>query len=165
MHAPNRAGSRDRSLLFIGVAVVALAVLTAVVVMLAGDRQAADFAPGSPEDTLQRYLAAYEDGDLEAAHRYFSADVRERMDLEEYERAVDSWGVGSEPERSVLFESSSGTGDRVELHLIVEQFAGDGLSGETYRSPRDIRLVREDGEWRIDEPLVWLDPAPIAPGT
>ena len=70
---------------------------------------------------------------------------------------------GTEPDRTVLFDSSTGTGDRVQLHLIVEEFYGDGLSGDTYRSPRDVRLVREDGEWRIDQALIWLDPAPIEP--
>lgn len=161
--APISAGSNNQSLVYVAVAIVVLAVITIAVVLLAGDREAAQFDADSPETALQRYLVAYEDGDLEAAHTYFSADVRQRMDLDAYQRAVDSWGIGFEPDRSVLFDSSSGSGDRVELHLIVEEFAGDGLSGDTYRSPRDIRLVREDGEWRIDEPLVWLDPAPFEP--
>ena len=161
--ASTSAGSGNRTLLFIGLGVVGLAAITIAVVLLAGGRQAAEFDADSPEAALQRYLAAYEEGDLEAAHAYFSADVRERMDLDAYRRAVDSWGIGYERDRSVLFDSTSGTGDRVELHLIVEEFAGDGLSGETYRSPREIRLVREGDEWRIDQPLVWLDPAPIEP--
>ena len=161
--APTAAGSANRPLLFIGLGVVGLAVITIAVVLLAGGREAADFDADSPEAAVQRYLVAYEEGDLEVAHEYFSADVRERMDLDAYRRAVDSWGIGYAPDRSVLFDSTSGTGDRVELHLIVEEFAGDGLSGDTYRSPRDIRLVREGDEWRIDEPLVWLDPAPIEP--
>ena len=160
---PAAAGSGNRTLLFIGLGVVALAAITIAVVLLAGGREAAEFDADSPEAALQRYLVAYEDSDLEAAHAYFSADVRERMDLDAYRQAVDSWGIGYEPDRSVLFDRTSGTEDRVELHLIVEEFAGDGLSGETYRSPRDIRLVREGDEWRIDQPLVWLDPAPIEP--
>ena len=85
------------------------------------------------------------------------------MDRGAYQRAVDSWGVDAEPDRTVLFDSTTGTGDRVQLHLIVEEFYGDGLSGDTYRSPRDVRLVREDGEWRIDQALVWLDQAAIEP--
>ena len=161
--ASTSAGSSNRSLIYVALGIVVLAVITIAVVLLAGDREATEFDADSPEAALQRYLVAYDGGDLDTAHAYFSADVRQRMDLDAYQRAVDSWGVGFEPDRSVLFDSTSGTGDRVELHLIVEEFAGDGLSGETYRSPRDIRLVREGGEWRIDEPLVWLDPAPIEP--
>lgn len=161
---PVNAGSSNRSLIYIGLGVVALTVVTIAAVLLAGDREPAEFAADSPEAALQRYLTAYEDGDLEAAHEYFSSDVRGQMDLEAYQRAVDSWGFGpAEENRSVLFDRVSGTGDRVELHLIVEEFYGEGLSGETYRSPRDVRLVREDGGWRIDQALVWLDPAPIEP--
>jgi hypothetical protein len=155
--------SSSRSLLYVALGVVALAVVTIVVVLLAGNREAAEFPTDSPEAALQAYLAAYEGGDLDAAHAYFSADVRERMDREAYQQAVDSWGVGTEPDRTVLFDSTTGSGDRVELHLIVEEFYGDGLSGDTYRSPHDVRLVREDGEWRIDQALIWLDPAPIEP--
>jgi hypothetical protein len=156
--------SSNRSLIFVAVGVVALAIVTIAVVLLAGNRETPEFAHDSPEAALQRYLVAYDAGDLDAAHAHFSADVREQMDRDAYQRAVDSFGVGTEPDRSVLFDSRSGSGDRVQLHLIVEEFYGDGLSGDTYRSPRDVRLVREGGEWRIDQPLVWLDPAPIEPG-
>ena len=61
----------------------------------------------------------------------------------------------------MLFERTTGGGDAVTVSLTVEEFSGDGLNGSTYRSSRDIRLVRENGAWRIDEPLVWLDPAPM----
>jgi hypothetical protein len=157
------AGPTNRSLISIGRGLVGLAVITIIVVLLAGDRQREDFPSDSPEGTVQRYLVAFDAGDLDAAHAFFSADVREQMDVEAYQRAVDSFGHGfaAEGSRTVLFDGTDGGGDRVEVHLIVEEFYGNGLSGETYRSPRDIRLVREDGEWRIDQPLVWLDPAPI----
>ena len=161
--APTTSSSSSRSLLYVALGIVALAVVTIGVVLLAGDREAAEFPADSPEAVLQAYLAAYEGGDLDSAHAYFSADVRDRMDREAYQQAVDSWGVGTEPDRTVLFDSTTGSGDRVELHLFVEEFYGDGLSGSTYRSPRDVRLVREDGAWRIDQALIWLDPAPIEP--
>ena len=162
--ASTTVGSGNRSLIFVALGVVVLTVVTIAVVLLAGDREAAEFADDSPEAALQRYLAAYEDGDLDEAHAYFSAEVRQRMDLDAYQRAVDSWGIEFQADRSVLFDSTSGSGDRVELHLIVEEFSGGGISGETYRSPRDVRLVREGGEWKLDQALVGLDPAPIEPG-
>jgi len=165
MNTAGPSGSSNRSLIYVALGVVALTVAAILVVLLAGDRRATLFEASSPEGTLQRYLAAYDDGDLEAAHAYFSADVRESMDLEAYRRAVDASGIGVERERSVLFDRTDGEGDSVEVHLIVEEFHGDGLSGDTYRSPRDVRLVREeDGEWRVDQPLVWLDPAPLELG-
>jgi hypothetical protein len=30
-----------------------------------------------------------------------------------------------------------------------------------YRSSRQISMLREDGEWKIDQALVWVDPGPF----
>lgn len=157
--------SGNRSLILIGAGVVALTIVTVIVVLLVGAREATDFAADSPEGTLQGYLTAYEAGDLDASYAYFSADVRRRMNPEDYRRAVDAHGGahGTEPARRILFERTTGQGDRVQVHLSVEEFSTDGLNGNAYRSPRNVRLVREAGQWRIDDALVWLDPALIEP--
>jgi len=152
-----------RPLLLIGVAVVALVVTAIVVVVLAGNRTAQTFGADTPEGTIQRYLLAFDAGDYEAAHAFFSEDVQATMTSEDFEATIDSYGgyVGERsPARQVSFASATGDEDQVRVHLIVEEFVGDGLSGETYRSEREIRLVRQPDGWRIDEPLMWLDPAP-----
>lgn len=161
--APATSSSANRSLLIIAGGVVLLVVLTVAAVLLAGNRAATDYPADSAEGTLQRYLAAYEDGDAAAAHAFFSSDVRERMDLDAYERAIDESRGMYAPDisRRVLFDRRTGEGDTARLQLTIEEFYGDGLDGSTMRSSREVRLVREDGAWRIDEPLVWLDPAPI----
>ena len=46
------------------------------------------------------------------------------------------------------------------MTITVEEFYEDGLGGSTNRYDREIHLVREDGAWYIDEPLVWLESAP-----
>lgn len=156
--------SSNRSLLLIAGAVVALAVVTILVVLLVGRDRTATYGADTPEGTVQRYLAAFESGDLEAAHGFFSARVTTGMDLDAYRRNVDMYGEGyGNPRASsrVLFERTTGGADAVTVELTVEEFSGDGLNGSTYRSSREVRLVRESGAWRIDEPLVWLDPAPI----
>ena len=160
---PSPPASANRSLIVIGAAVVGLILVTVVVVLLAGDRAAREYPADSPQGTLQRYLAAFDDGDYEAAYAFFSDRVHEGMDLDQYERAIDSYGFhGREgPARRVLFDRVTGSDDRVQVHLVVEEFYGDGLGGNTYRSQRQVRLVRQAGGWRIDEPLVWLEPAPF----
>lgn len=156
--------SSNRSLLFIGGGVVALVIIAIVVVLLAGDRETAEFGEDTPEGALQRYLTAFDDGDLAVAHTYFSSDVREQMDLQEFERAVNAQGgYGTERTRRALFDGRSGEGNRVRLELTVEEFTGEGLGASTYRYQREIPMVREGDAWRIDEPLVWLDPAPLEP--
>lgn len=155
----------NRSPLLIGAGVVALVVITVIVVLFADDRETVEFGEDTPEGALQRYLAAFDEGDLEKAHAYFSNDVRDQMSLEEYERTVDAFGhgYGSERVRRALFDGRSGDGDSVRVELTVEELSGEGLGASTHRYPVEIRMVREDDAWRIDEPLVWLEPAPIDP--
>ena len=156
--------SANRSLAYIGGGVVALMIITIVIVLLAGGREAEGFTADSPQGILQSYLAASEEGDLAAAHAYFSADVHDEMDLDAFVRATDSYGAyGEGTSHSVFFDSASGDGDRIVLHLTVEEFYGDGMNRSSYRSEREIRMVREADGWRIDEPLVLLNPAPIEP--
>ena len=166
MNSPARTvpGSGNRTLLAIGAAVIGLVIITVAVVLVAGSRGPASYPAGSPEGVLQAYLTAVGDGDVAGAHAYFSAEVRERMDLDAFEAAIDDHArYAPQSSRRVLFDRRSGEGDHVRLHLVVEEFYGDGLQGSTNRTPREIRLVREDGTWRIDEPLAWLDPAPLEP--
>jgi hypothetical protein len=153
--------SATRSLLLIGAGVVALTIVAIVIILVAGRQPAESYAADAPQGVLQRYLAAFEEGDIERAHRYFSADVRGEMDLDAYERAADSYeAYASDASHAVFFDGTSGDGDRVVVQLTIEEIYGDGLNSSSYRSAREIRMVRESGQWLIDEPLVWLDPAP-----
>jgi hypothetical protein len=152
-----------RTLLLIGAAIVALMAITIVVVVAAGGRTVQQYPADTPEGTMQRYLTAFDDGDYEAAYAYFSDDVHATMTLDDFETAIDNYGSyfgeGS-PARQVSFDRVTGDEDRVQVHLVVEEFSGEGLTGNSYRSEREIRLVRQSDGWRIDESLVWLDPAP-----
>lgn len=165
--APALPGSGNRMLLIIGTVIVGLVVLTVAVVLVAGSRKPVAYPADTPEGAFQAYLTAFDEGDVEGAYGHFSAGVQERMDLDAYEAAIDAQAgyYGPQSSRRVLFDRRSGEGDRITLHLVVEEFYGDGLEGSTNRSPREIRLVHEDGAWRIDEPLVWVDPAPLEPPT
>ncbi|HET9878861.1 MAG TPA: hypothetical protein VFQ81_06115 [Candidatus Limnocylindria bacterium] len=162
--AASVSGSGNRTLLAIGAAVIGLVIITVAVVLAAGNRGPVAYPADSPEGVLQAYLTAVEDGDAAGAHAYFSAEVRERMDLDAFEAALEDHArYAPESSRRVLFDRRDGEGDHVRLHLVVEEFYGDGLEGSTNRTSREIRLVREDGTWRIDEPLAWLDPASFEP--
>lgn len=153
-----------RSLLLFGVGILALVVVAAAAVLLLGSREPTTFPADSPEGVVQRHLAAFEDGDFEAAHALFSADVQAEMDLEAYERTAREYGgyLGN-TSRRILFDRTDEAGDVARVHLTVEEYYGGGPfgGGETYRSPREIRLVREGGSWRIDDPLIGLEPAPF----
>ena len=144
---------------------MAIVIIAVVVVLLAGDRESVEFGEDTPEGALQRYLAAFDEGDLAAAHAFFSDGVRDQMDLDAFERAVSGQegDFGTERTRRVLFDARSGDGDSVRLQLTVEEFTGEGLGASSYRYQVEIPMVREGDAWRIDEPLVWLNPAPLEP--
>jgi hypothetical protein len=154
--------SNTRTLAFIAAGIVALVVVSVVVVLLAGGRQRQQFAAGSPEAAVHAYLDAWEEGDPEKTWPFFSAEVQEETSFESYERAVSDYHLYQSPEggpsRSVYIDGVDGSGDQVTVRLTVEEFYGDGLNTTSYRSPRAVRLVREDGAWKLADPLIWLDP-------
>ena len=151
-----------RSVLLVGAAVVALVVATVAVVLLTNGRDSAQFAADTPEGALQRYLSAFDEGDLAAAYEYFSSDVTDEMSFEAYEATVRMYDPGTtDRTRRALFDGRLGDGDAVRLALTVEEIYGEGLSASSNQYHREVRMVRQSDGWRIDEPLVWLEPGPI----
>jgi len=160
------AATSDRSLVFIGVGVATLVLAAAAAVLLLGTREATDFDIDTPEGVVQRHLAAYEDGDYDAAWALFSSDVQSTMPLEEYRRAARDFGSYSDlGSRRILFDATEIDGDRARVRLTVEEYYEGGPfgGGDTFRSSREITLVREAGDWRIDDPLIGLEPGPFGP--
>jgi len=149
-----------RGLWWIGAGILAIGALSVVVVLMLGNTEPTRFEAGTPERALQDYLAAYESGDYTAAYAFFSTRARSQATRQEYRDVAIGWGYGFDaPDRRVLFDGRSGTGDQAVLALSVEEYSG-GLGGNVYRSPRQVPMVRENGSWRIDALLIWLDPGP-----
>lgn len=155
-------GAPDRSLLAIGGGVAVLVAAAVIAVVLLGSREGPTFSADTPEGVVQRHLAAVEEADYEGAWAYLSAAVRSDMPLDEYRRAARDYGYYGGQSRRVLFDRSEIDGDRARVWLTVEEYYDGGPfgGGDTYRSTREIGLVREEGEWRIDDPLIGLEPMP-----
>jgi len=145
-----------RSILLVGGAIVALVVI-ALAVALTRPNQPAVYMAGTPEATFQDFYKAWEDGDIEAAFSHLSSGVTTNLTLAEYRRldADQSWQ--RDQDRRVVLLGGDVTNDRATLHVRVDQFSGGGLGGGRYSSERSIRLVLENGIWRIDEPLVGIE--------
>lgn len=163
--SPSTAGG-DRSLLIIGAGILVVVIVAVTAVLLLGSRDAADLGADTPEGVVQRHLAAYEDGDYDAAWALFSSDVQSMMPRDEYRMAARDFsthsGLGS---RRILFEGTDIEGDRAIVRLTAEEYYEGGPfgGGDTFRSSREIALVREAGDWRIDDPLIGLEPGPFGP--
>jgi hypothetical protein len=154
--------STNRSLLYIGAGILALVVLAVVAVLLAEGRGPASFPPGSPQDVMQRYLTAWDDRDYAAAYAYFSTGVQSRHSLERFEQeAAEFHGrrPGDDVDRAIYIDAADEDGDRATVHLTVEEYYGGG--GDSYRSPREVLMVREADGWRIDQPLLGIEVRPF----
>jgi hypothetical protein len=156
---PGTAGA-SRSILLIAAIVIGI-VVVAVLVVIAASRPPTTYPAGSPEATVQGFLAANDDGDPETAYAFFSQSVRDSMSVEEYRRAWTDYGWEREQDRRVVLEEVDLRDTRATVHLRVDVYSGGGPFGSSrYTYERSVGLVREEGTWRIDEPLVGLEPIP-----
>jgi hypothetical protein len=128
-----------------------LAVAAIAAFLLATTRQDATYAPDSAEAAFQRYLAAWDRGDVETAYAALSTRARTHLPLWEF-REAQSWS-GDQPARVWIAERRD-FGERVVLKLTIEQ-SYEGLLGPSrYHDQPSVTLVREHGVWVIDTPLV-----------
>lgn len=153
-----------RGITYIAAGILGLVIVAAVIVLLAGARTPTVFPAGSPQAALQAYLAAWEQRDVEAAYGFFSTEVKANTSQEEYRRAVDGFGDVSPGDEAVFIDAAEGTGDRTTLHLTIEHYYGGGPGSEVFRDTRTARMVREADGWKIDEPLIGVDPIPFDRG-
>jgi hypothetical protein len=152
----------NRSILLIGAGVLALVVVSVIVVLVLRKGPQA-FPAGSPQAALSRYLAAWDDNDIEAAYGLLSQGAHDRVAYSEYQSAANSYQAYGQTAHDVTIDRVTGTGDRVTIQVTVQEFYGDGLSANVSRSPRSIPMIHEPDGWKIDDALVWLDPGPFVP--
>lgn len=136
------------------VAAVAAGLLLAVAVtaiVLTGTRKDLAYEPGSPESAVQAYAQAWEAGDVDTAWDLLTPQAQARVQEFEFRSAM-SWDEDV-PTR-IWVEERRDLEDRVELSLAVER-SWDGLFGSDREvRPMRVTLIRVDGAWRIDTPLV-----------
>ena len=160
--------SSDRSVLAIAGAIGATVVAAVLIVVVLGDRPAASFPPDSPEAAVQGFLAAWDDRDYDAAYGFFSADVRQRVRLEEYRQVARDQGSYTYPgdeRRRVEIQRVDIQGKRADVYLSIEHFYGGGgpFGNGGYTSTSIVHLVREKGAWKLDEALLGTEPGPFFP--
>lgn len=145
----------DRFLVAIVVGAVALIVVGLAIVLGAGTpapRLAAD--PSSPVGVVQRYVEALRAGDVDGARALLTTAARS-----EVERNRDAFAPRFLPSRSagrrILLEPISESADRAEVRATVSTFNGQGglLDAGTFHQEVLVRLVRENGQWRISQPI------------
>ena len=152
---PPRAPDSDRFLLGIVVGSIALVLAGIAAVFFVGrPRPAQTLDPNSPAGVVQAYVEAVRAGDRDRAYDLLSRSARTDVRREAYrERFPTTAGSGDTGTR-IIIEPISETGDAAEVKVTISRFAArtDPFSSGTYHRDLTVRLVREDGAWRINQP-------------
>lgn len=145
--------SSGRSIWIIGlIGALVLVLVAAGTVLFINDDEVAAYPPDSPEAAYQAYAQAWDAGDVEAAWGALTPRAQALVPRYEF-RDANRWR-GEEAMR-VWIDQRTGTDDRVVLHLSIESVYDGGLFGsDRYTDGSRVTLVREDGDWKIDSPLV-----------
>lgn len=153
-----RRSARPYVIAVVAVVVFALAAFVAILVV---SRPTTTYPAGSPETELQAYLAAYQADDLEAAYGHFSSDVRARMSLSQFEGLAGGYRWQDEEGRRIVLAGSNQTAnERVTLDVTIEHMTTNVFGASRWSQPLSVRMVKEQGTWRIDDALVGTEPAP-----
>ena len=150
----------------VGAALAALIAGAVALILVTVERGSAlpQLPADSPEGTVQRYVLALEQQDLDTAYSYFSEAVADEISEREF---ISGSTLGFVPgfavtERRIWVGSVERGDDAASVDVIVEEsFGGFGMFGPPaeFTYERRLRLVSEDGEWKIDQALYGLDPA------
>lgn len=140
-------GKPERTVLAIAVAVLLVVAVSASVAIAFGSPDVTEFAPDTPEGTLQRYMTAARDNDAAVMDSLLSERVRD-------ERSKDTFGPDyciEAEDRIVTVDRVSTEGDTAVIFLNIEQFDASlfGSGGNDWQ--QETRLVREADGWKIDD--------------
>lgn len=120
------------------------------VAVSSGVRAPAELTPGSPEASVQRYLAAVADGDVEALRATLHDERADDCSEDALRRATER---GEDLEVSVTLRGVERDGDEAEVTVRITEYHGEPpLDGGGYEHTETFRLERDDGRWGIVDP-------------
>jgi hypothetical protein len=152
------APGHDRFLLAIVAGALLLVVVGVVVVVPFGrPRPAPPADPSSPAGVVQQYVEAVRAGDLERARGYLTREARAQVEARDrsspYRPSVDD-------NARIVVDTVSTTDTTAEVKVAISRFyaRSNPFSSSTSHYDVPVRLIREDGAWRISQPV---DPYPF----
>ena len=146
----------------VGIAVVvAILILVSVAIALTNPRGASVTLPESePEGIVQRYILALQDEDYSLAHGYLSDELRKTCRLE-HMRNTDGYHLTDsrrlrdrdQDQQVILLDKETLSSGRVVVRVrVIEVDVSAPFGVHEYSHEERYVLVREDEEWRLDEP-------------
>ncbi len=147
----------DRFLIAIVAGAVALILVGIGVVLVAGRGPGpAPPDPGSPVGVVQAYVEALRSDDSERAQSYLSRSAREALAQDRnVPRPPFRPSRPANVEQRVLIEPIREGPDTAEVKVTISRFSAQAtpFSTSTTHTELTINLVKEDGAWRISQPV------------
>ncbi len=139
------------------VALVLLLVVAAVVtVNLTGDQADEPVTyrtDDSPSTPVYNAIVAVQAGDVARARAEFTKEALDQYEKGGYDpiaNAASNFANNYASQRTRIVEVSGETGDEASVTIAEDNFGGGDLfERSTYTNQRVIRVVREDGRWKI----------------
>jgi hypothetical protein len=141
----------DKFLFAIVIAIILLVVAAFVVVLIRPQPIYRDTE--TPEDIVFNYLLALQQEDYERALDLLSKDVPNRpQNAAEMELDIkqESWQFERYGDPSLNVSGSRISGDSATV-TIIETRSDNPILGDVYSEEITIRLIREDGNWKLIE--------------
>lgn len=145
------------------IAVVLLLVGAAVVsVNLMGNRTnapAAYMTDDSPAAPVYNAILAVQEGDLARARAQFAQEALAQNEKNGYDpiaNAATQYQNNNSGRRVRIVEVKGETESEAYVTIAEDNFAGGGLFGRsTFTNERVIRVVREEGAWKVADPQLF----------
>ena len=157
---PTPKRGQDRFLLAIVAGTVLLVVASIVIVLVIGrPRPAPPTDPNSPAGVVHIYVEAVRAGYIQRARSYLSREARAQV--ESRDRPAYTYdGPASDQNVRIVVEPVSTTETTADVKVTISRFnaRSDPFSTSTWHRDVTVRLVREDGDWKINSPV---DPYPF----
>lgn len=98
-------------------------------------------ATAGPEEAVKSFLAAAAAGDIEKAHDYFSAPLKEQQSLDEFRKAVEG-------NRSLFAITDSSFSNR-SIDTTSAKLSGSVTLQAGTTLPARFELVKENDDWKL----------------
>ena len=146
-------GGQDRFLLAIVGGTILLVVVSVVVVLLLGrGRTAPPPDPNSPAGVVHAYIEAVRDGDIERARSYLTRAARAEAESRDRQNA---YRPSRDDTVRIVVETVTATEATADVRVTISRFyaRSDPFSSSTSHRDVTVTLLREDGAWRISQPI------------
>ncbi|MCC7370844.1 MAG: hypothetical protein IT306_20695 [Chloroflexi bacterium] len=145
----------DRFLVGIVVGAVLLIVAGLVVgVLLRTPRTAPPADPASVAGVVQAHIEAVRTNDTEKARSYLTREARAQAEARERQNPTTYRPTYDNSVR-IIVEATEQTETTAEARITVSRFyaRSDPFSSSTSHRTYTVKLIREDGQWRLTQPV------------